>query len=588
MIWLKKLQQNLVFKYLSSVRLAIPLLIVVSLVIGAGTIVESRYNTELARLIFYDSSWFLVLLVLLWINIFCATISRYPFQKHHTGFVVTHIGLLTLLIGAMITGVYGIDGQLRVEEGSRNQVLVLPELVLEKSEYSSIDGKIQNHAIVTISKPFFKVHKSPIEPWGVKTILPFSEVKEEFVESKNPDSGLAVGIFLKSPFFSVGEVLHSQAKPKLNLGPAQIELKFKTSENQKKIGNDQNDPRNLLLVKDKTSGKVIAQFSLQQLQKGAQSVGKKRIRLVKSFEQALVGKKSEIYDGGQANVNPALQLEISDGKAKVREVAFAKFRDFSINSDGALGLVFEYQRDEVAPLTEVEPMMSPNGRPMGTHLISLIYDVAHPDQIQIEFRKDGKVVATEKASSGATVTSPWMGMTLGIGSLMTNAAVEEKIVAAEVKPGEPLPRSSVELHPPGFAESFWLMEDESRDFFINGKKVTYYYGPRSIELPFTLNLKAFTKKDYLGTETPMSFESEVVIDQDQQSQKISMNEPMKRAGFTIYQSSYELHPGRPTASIFSVNKDPGRPWKYVGSLILGIGIITFTLMRSRFYRKKAS
>ena len=60
---------------------------------------------------------------------------------------------------------------------------------------------------------------------------------------------------------------------------------------------------------------------------------------------------------------------------------------------------------------------------------------------------------------------------------------------------------------------------------------------------------------------------------------------MKHEGYTIYQASYSIQPGQ-TLSIFSVNQDPGRSLKYIGSLILSLGIILITLMRSNFWKKK--
>jgi hypothetical protein len=47
-----------------------------------------------------------------------------------------------------------------------------------------------------------------------------------------------------------------------------------------------------------------------------------------------------------------------------------------------------------------------------------------------------------------------------------------------------------------------------------------------------------------------------------------------------------MQPGQPVYSILSENKDPGRPIKYLGSIILAIGIITYTLMKSRLYKKQ--
>ncbi len=56
-------------------------------------------------------------------------------------------------------------------------------------------------------------------------------------------------------------------------------------------------------------------------------------------------------------------------------------------------------------------------------------------------------------------------------------------------------------------------------------------------------------------------------------QLISMNEPLKYKGLTIYQASFQEENGQPVASIFSVNQDPGRWVKYLGSLIMTIGIV---------------
>ena len=70
-----------------------------------------------------------------------------------------------------------------------------------------------------------------------------------------------------------------------------------------------------------------------------------------------------------------------------------------------------------------------------------------------------------------------------------------------------------------------------------------------------------------------------------------MNEPLEHRGIKLYQASYEspdpsqlpptLKPGspefrealRPRISIFSVNRDPGRPFKYAGSILLVFGSI---------------
>jgi len=108
--FVQKLRRNPIFGFFSSVRLAIPLMLAIAAVVAAGTVYESMYNTQMARLMVYRTWWFEGLMVLLWLNLFCAALSRYPFKEHHIGFVTTHIGLMTLLVGAQITALWGLDG----------------------------------------------------------------------------------------------------------------------------------------------------------------------------------------------------------------------------------------------------------------------------------------------------------------------------------------------------------------------------------------------------------------------------------------------------------------------------------------------
>jgi hypothetical protein len=60
-----------------------------------------------------------------------------------------------------------------------------------------------------------------------------------------------------------------------------------------------------------------------------------------------------------------------------------------------------------------------------------------------------------------------------------------------------------------------------------------------------------------------------------------MNEPLTVKGITLYQASYEDAQPRPVVSIFSVNRDPGRPWKYLGSLLIVLGSIILFAVKYR-------
>jgi hypothetical protein len=102
--------------------------------------------------------------------------------------------------------------------------------------------------------------------------------------------------------------------------------------------------------------------------------------------------------------------------------------------------------------------------------------------------------------------------------------------------------------------------------------VVGYYNQR-LDLGFDITLKDFSVGRYQGTQRAMSYQSLVEIPGLGEA-KIYMNNPLKHAGYTLYQASFqEDELGKPVASVLSVNKDPGRFLKYLGSFLIVLGII---------------
>ena len=84
-----------------SLKFAVALLSVLIIASIAGTIYETKFNADVAQKYIYGAPWFNIWLTLLGINLFAAAAVRYPWKPHQTGFVITHAGIITLLIGAM-------------------------------------------------------------------------------------------------------------------------------------------------------------------------------------------------------------------------------------------------------------------------------------------------------------------------------------------------------------------------------------------------------------------------------------------------------------------------------------------------------
>jgi hypothetical protein len=122
---------RVLFDALASIRLAVPVMVTLGLACLTATIYESKHGTAAAQRDFYRTLWFAGILVLLGINIFCAMMSRYPWKKHHIGFVMAHIGILTLLTGSLWSLWGGFDGNMALYEGETTDRVSLLDKVVD-------------------------------------------------------------------------------------------------------------------------------------------------------------------------------------------------------------------------------------------------------------------------------------------------------------------------------------------------------------------------------------------------------------------------------------------------------------------------
>ncbi|MBT4691765.1 MAG: hypothetical protein HOB73_00285 [Planctomycetaceae bacterium] len=104
------------YEFFASLKLAVVMIFSMAFTLGYATFVEAAYGTPVVQFFVYQTWWFNALNFTLGVNIFCAAAIRYPWKRYQTGFVITHIGLLTLLIGAAIGRKYGVDAQIPIFE----------------------------------------------------------------------------------------------------------------------------------------------------------------------------------------------------------------------------------------------------------------------------------------------------------------------------------------------------------------------------------------------------------------------------------------------------------------------------------------
>src|SRR5881394_971115 len=119
-------QRNPVFEFFASLKLAVVLLAVIIVAAIAGTLYESSFDAKVSRAYVYGAPWFNLWLLLLGANLACSALSRWPWRKHHLAFLITHLGIITLLIGSLIGRIWGVEGTITLfkSEPPTNRLLV--------------------------------------------------------------------------------------------------------------------------------------------------------------------------------------------------------------------------------------------------------------------------------------------------------------------------------------------------------------------------------------------------------------------------------------------------------------------------------
>jgi hypothetical protein len=440
----------------ASIKLGVVIIVALGSITAWGTFVEAHYNDSVAaQKIVYNSVWMYSAMGALAISLIAVMIDRWPWQKKHTGFVLAHIGILTIMSGSLITHYFGLDGSMSLAVGENSAYVLTDKVVL--AVYGSLGGNdTQPRKMGEEQVDFFLNRPSAEKPFviplaggdvRVVDYLPYAFREEKVVDSNKPFAGAGVRFQLQNSRVSVTEWLVQPGPGRTvskNLGPAQV---FFTSEN------------------------VL------------QAVGHNAIVLRAKYSKE--GKASD-----------TLEYEIH---------------------------------------TEREPKKIKRG-------------VIH---------------------AGESLETGWMGLVLRV--LKFLPAAEEKVTYKANDQATPMSMSAIKVKFNN--EEQWLGLNSMVKLFTDQAVYILSFANARHPVGFDLRLKEFKVGRYPGTMRAASYESLVDVPGIGE-RTISMNEPLKFNGYTFYQSSFqEDETGHPVASIFSVNKDPGRWIKYLGALMIVSGII---------------
>lgn len=248
-----RIKQTNIWKFISSVKLAIWLLAAIAAISMLGTLIPqneepalyiSKYGsagydillkTGLIRV--YSVWWFILLLVLFTINLTACLLNRFSLKRRSLGSVLSHLSVLVILFGALIGLLWGEKGYIRISRGESLRIFVMPNKQVDLGFNIRLDDFIYTENIDPREKllvysaakgAFCKMHGPAESDVGTGLITQIS-VNNKDVESDIADTGYKIKIQRYVSDFtmdtSTKEVVSRSAKP--NNPAIQVQLKDK-------------------------------------------------------------------------------------------------------------------------------------------------------------------------------------------------------------------------------------------------------------------------------------------------------------------------------------------------------------------------
>ncbi|NUQ64710.1 MAG: cytochrome c biogenesis protein ResB [Pirellulales bacterium] len=582
-----------VLRWLASLRLAVVLIVVLAAVLAWATLLESAHGREYAQWHVYKNTWFLALLALLGVNILAAALVRWPWTKTRSGFVMTHAGLLVLLVGSIQTFMAGIDGQMIIEEGQTANMILLTE----RSQLTAMWPQERG-----LPPAAFLFNGGPVD-WPDGTTLDMGELggvhvkilrflrhartEEVWLEDKTGNGGPALKFALVGPGGGAAEENWLASGPfggEVTIGPATFEL-HRTADAS--LLDDFTNPPH---PKDMDEKGVLSLHYDGKMQRFpvSEHLGKEialaekgpRIEIVEYLPAARPGEGGKFTSQGNDPRNPMLeiQLHLPGSEQPVRQIAFARHPLLNLDSvhGKASPVTFWYHHPAVKPQAGTQFLQTPDGKLYARSAGGETYE------------------SRGEVKSGDTIATT-AGFQVKLIDYLTHAAQETVFRPVTLARGEssgPEAAVLVEITAGGKSQQVWLKRnDDNLGFRVlespeGSLAIAYSY--ERVPLDFSLKLHDFQRSSNPGGMGDASFASSVqLIDKAQKTdakRMITMNEPLVHGKYTFYQSGFHELPDK-DATVLTVAYDPGRFLKYLGSLMICVGVFFMFYTKANLTRK---
>ena len=151
-----------------------------AIAMASGTFIESKYNTDTAKILIYNSWWFEAIHFFFLINFF-GNIKRYQLlRREKWATLLLHLSFIFILIGAAITRYISFEGMMPIREKATESRFYSDKTFLNFTVFGDHNGSMQQ---LKFEKPvLFSQHLQNSFSYANKfDVIPFEIVKKNFI-----------------------------------------------------------------------------------------------------------------------------------------------------------------------------------------------------------------------------------------------------------------------------------------------------------------------------------------------------------------------------------------------------------------------
>jgi hypothetical protein len=614
---------------LGSLHLAVILLLTIAGAIAFATVMESRFDSAVARYYIYDAAWFNVWLLGLALNLLCAALTRWPWQRKHVGFVITHAGIILMLIGAVIGHTVGFEAFVTLDKTKPPEHrLTTQQNVLMITTSGGAIGVLPFDAEMrkpTPDRPFTLALENSALKLVIDRVSDNLQREDSLAPSDDPAAPAGVALHLINAGMNqnvpANLMLGEGADTYDFFGMARVQILPSLDETHLiPLGAQPDAPAATTPSRDETpfheTQLVFAnhpQDALIDTDGGA--------RVGYEVTLAPVAGRSDEYQAivsSPAGATRALPVKdagkgwanlLGDGDPIMFRVA-KYWPDFAMKNGvpstlsdqphNPAALVQITGPSKLLPAADPKPAAAAPP-PMPKGLAMRIALAREPGRLVYELEREGRIEARGVVAAGETISLGWSKWQAKVDAVLPHAELHREMreftgdiapmTAGTLRPGVRAHLAAVD-GTSGPAE--WIPSGGSRELFAGHDFAWIGYGQRTIALPFSITLQDFQVPRDEGTDTPSNYISTLQFQDTATGRTVndraSMNTPAmfpgdfwrSLLGWNYKFSQANWDPNNLNETTLQVLYDPGWPFKWTGSLGICCGIaLMFYFMPKR-------